>query len=632
MSELIKLLPDHIANQIAAGEVVQRPASVVKELIENAIDAGAKKINLIAKDGGKTLIQIIDDGCGMSTIDARMCFERHATSKISKADDLFHLHTKGFRGEAMASIAAIAHVELKTKLETEDLGTLIINEGSKVKSQEPCSAPTGTSISVKNLFYNIPARRNFLGSNLTEYKHVLNEFMRVALVHHEVAFTFHHNGDLIYNLPIGGLRQRIVGVFGDKYNNRLVPVDEETDIFKVTGFVTKPEFARTSRDQMYLFVNNRFFKDTYFNHAIQSAFDGMIPSKKFPPYFLYFEVPTQSIDVNVHPTKTEIKFENRQEIYSILRASIKQALGQFNISSTLDFDQEDTFNIPSLKKGEIVDAPVIKVNDNYNPFNTTPSSSSSSTKSFPKSDIPYSNKVTSQIKPDVDSWENYYEAAKSNQPTETQLEFNSTPNENGEVIVQSKMDNSFESNTKSPYQLHDKYIISPIKSGFIMIDQYRAHSRILFDNLINNWSDDVVKSQQLLFPESFEISATDMVYFNEIEEKLKTVGFDLTVKDNKTIHVTGIPVDYENESPKLLIENVLDKFKESQQDQDVDFKAVCAKAFANAKAIKKGVKLTIEEMQHLINELFGSSNPQVSPSGKTIIVTYSLDEITKKFN
>jgi DNA mismatch repair protein MutL len=629
MSELIKLLPDHIANQIAAGEVVQRPASVVKELIENAIDAGAKKINLIAKDGGKTLIQVIDNGSGMSTLDARMSFERHATSKISKADDLFHLHTKGFRGEALASIAAIAHVELKSKLETEDLGTLIINEGSKIKLQEPCNSPTGTSISVKNLFYNIPARRNFLGSNLTEYKHVLNEFMRVALVHHEVAFTFHHNGDLIYNLPIAGLRQRIVGVFGDKYNNRLVPVNEETDIFKVTGFVTKPEFARTSRDQMYLFVNNRFFKDTYFNHAIQSAFDGMIPSKKFPPYFLYFEVPTESIDVNVHPTKTEIKFENRQEIYSILRASIKQALGQFNISSTLDFDQENTFNVPSLKKGEIVDAPVIKVNDNFNPFKTNTISQSTS---FPKTNSPFSSQPKSQIKPDVESWESFYEASKSNLNTDTQLEFDSTPNENGEVIIQSKMDNSFESNTKPPYQLHDKYIISPIKSGFIMIDQYRAHSRILFDSLINNWSDDVVKSQQLLFPESFEISATDMVYFNEIEAKLQTVGFDLTVKDNKIITVTGIPVDYENESAKLLIETVLAKFKESQQDQDVDFKAVCAKAFANAKAIKKGVKLTIEEMQHLINELFGSSNPQTSPSGKNIIVTYTLDEITKKFN
>lgn len=629
MSELIKLLPDHIANQIAAGEVVQRPASVVKELIENAIDAGAKKINLIAKDGGKTLIQVIDNGSGMSTLDARMSFERHATSKISKADDLFHLHTKGFRGEALASIAAIAHVELKSKLETEDLGTLIINEGSKIKLQEPCNSPTGTSISVKNLFYNIPARRNFLGSNLTEYKHVLNEFMRVALVHHEVAFTFHHNGDLIYNLPIAGLRQRIVGVFGDKYNNRLVPVNEETDIFKVTGFVTKPEFARTSRDQMYLFVNNRFFKDTYFNHAIQSAFDGMIPSKKFPPYFLYFEVPTESIDVNVHPTKTEIKFENRQEIYSILRASIKQALGQFNISSTLDFDQENTFNVPSLKKGEIVDAPVIKVNDNFNPFKTNTISQSTS---FPKTNSPFSSQPKSQIKPDVESWESFYEASKSNLNTDTQLEFDSTPNENGEVIIQSKMDNSFESNTKPPYQLHDKYIISPIKSGFIMIDQYRAHSRILFDSLINNWSDDVVKSQQLLFPESFEISATDMVYFNEIEAKLQTVGFDLTVKDNKIITVTGIPIDYENESAKLLIETVLAKFKESQQDQDVDFKAVCAKAFANAKAIKKGVKLTIEEMQHLINELFGSSNPQTSPSGKNIIVTYTLDEITKKFN
>jgi len=632
MSDLIKLLPDHIANQIAAGEVVQRPASVVKELIENAIDAGATKINLIAKDGGKTLIQVIDNGSGMSSIDARMCFERHATSKISKADDLFHLHTKGFRGEALASIAAIAHVELKTKLETEDLGTLLINEGTKIKSQEPCSASTGTSISVKNLFFNIPARRNFLGTNLTEYKHVLSEFMRIALVHPEVAFTFHNNGDLIYNLPIAGLRQRIVGVFGDKYNNRLVPVNEETDIFKVTGFVTKPEFARTSRDQMFLFVNNRYFKDTYFNHAIQSAFDGMVPSKKFPSYFLYFEVPTESIDVNVHPTKTEIKFENRQEIYSILRASIKQALGQFNVSSTIDFDQENTFQVPSLKKGETVDAPTIKVNAGFNPFTSTTSVSQTTT--FPKTSTPYSSSPKSSIKPDVNSWENYYEAAKANHETETQLEFGTeiTPNENGEVILQSKMDNRFESNTKAPYQIHDKYIISPIKSGFIMIDQYRAHSRVLYDNLINTWSDETVKSQQLLFSEEFKLSTVDLPFFKEIELKLKDVGFDFILKDTNSITVTGIPVDFENESPKQLIEGVLTKFKESQQEGDVDFKQVCAKAFANAKAIKKGVKLTAEEMEHLINELFSSSNPQTSPSGKNIIITYTMDEITKKFN
>lgn len=628
MSDLIKLLPDHIANQIAAGEVVQRPASVVKELIENAIDAGASKINLIVKDGGKTLIQVVDNGCGMSDLDARMCFERHATSKISVADDLFRLQTKGFRGEAMASIAAIAHVELKTKLHDKDLGTVIINEGSKINTQEPCSTQNGTSIAVKNLFFNIPARRNFLGSNSTEYKHVLNEFMRVALVHHDVAFTFYHNGDEVYNLPIVGLRQRIVHVFGKNYNNRLVPVDEETDIFKVTGFVTKPEFARSSRDQMYLFVNNRYFKDTYFNHAIQSAFEGMIPSKKFPSYFLYFTVPTESIDVNVHPTKTEIKFENRKEIYSMLRAAIKQGLGQFNISPTIDFDQENSLNIPALKKGEVVEVPTIKVNPNYNPFNSTNNSQTSNTKTST-----FTPSGHSQIKPDVNSWENYYEAVKSEQENEIQLGLNSTENtEINEVIIPSKMDNEFESSTKYPYQIHEKYILSPIKNGFIMIDQYRAHSRILFDKMLANWSADTIKSQQLLFTESFELSATDMVFFKEIQGKLKNLGFDLTIKNQKNITVTGIPVDFENESAKLLIENVLSKYKESQQEGDIDFKEICAKAFANAKAIKKRVKLTIEEMNHLIDELFACQNPQVSPNGKKIIVTISNDEITKKFN
>lgn len=380
MSNLIQLLPDHIANQIAAGEVVQRPASVVKELVENAIDAGATKINLVAKDGGKTLIQVIDNGSGMSDTDARMCFERHATSKIKSADDLFSLHTKGFRGEALASIAAVAHVELKTKLTNEDLGTILLNEGSEVVKQEPCSTPQGTSISVKNLFYNIPARRNFLGANTTEYRHLLNEFLRVALVHHEVAFSFHHNGDEIYNLPPEGLRQRIVHVFGKNYNNRLVPVEEETDIIKIRGFVTKPEFARTSRDQMYLFVNDRYFKDRYFNHAIMSAFDGMIPSNKFPSYFLYFDVPTTSIDVNVHPTKTEIKFEHNQELYSIIRSSVKQALGKFNVAPTLDFEQERSFDVPSLKKGESVKIPTIQVNPDFNPFKSTAATTSSPSK------------------------------------------------------------------------------------------------------------------------------------------------------------------------------------------------------------------------------------------------------------
>lgn len=624
MSDIIKLLPDHIANQIAAGEVVQRPASVVKELIENAIDAGATKIQLIAKDGGKTLIQVIDNGCGMSNIDARMCFERHATSKIQTADDLFHLQTKGFRGEAMASISAVAHVELKSKLIDEDLGTQIIIEGSKIITQEPCACPSGTSISVKNLFFNIPARRNFLGSNTTEYKHVLNEFLRVALVHHNIEFTFHHNGDVIYNLPPSKLRQRIVHIYGKNYNNRLVPVNEETDIFKITGFVTKPEFARTARDQMFLFVNNRYFKDRYFNHAIQQAFEGMIASNKFPAYFLYFEVPTESIDINVHPTKTEIKFENRQEIYSILRSSIKQALGQFNVAPTIDFDQETSFDVPSLKKGDHIKVPEIKINPNYNPFDTIKATQSS--KGF-------SGGGKSEIKPNHAEWENFYDIAKSEDNDDIKINTNSNQDE---LILPSKMDIdedfSIEKSGKTPYQLHQKYIISPIKTGFIMIDQYRAHSRILFEELLSNWSDDNVKSQQLLFPEEFELSATEMVYLNELLDQLISIGFDIEIIDQKIAKVTAVPTHIENQSARYVIEELINNFKETSQQEDIDFKTICIRTFANAKAIKKGVNLSVEEMENLIDELFACSNPQLSPNGKKIIITYHLDDIIKKFN
>jgi DNA mismatch repair protein MutL len=624
MSDLIKLLPDHIANQIAAGEVVQRPASVVKELVENAIDAGATKIQLIAKDGGKTLIQVIDNGCGMSDIDARMCFERHATSKIQTADDLFHLQTKGFRGEAMASISAVAHVELKTKLIDKDLGTQISIEGSKIITQEPCSCPSGTSISVKNLFFNIPARRNFLGSNNTEYKHVLNEFLRVALVHHDIAFTFHHNSDLIYNLPQSKLRQRIVHIYGKNYNNRLVPVNEETDIFKITGFVTKPEFARTARDQMFLFVNNRYFKDRYFNHAIQQAFEGMIPSNKYPAYFLYFEVPTESIDVNVHPTKTEIKFENRQEIYSILRSAIKQALGQFNVAPSLDFDQESSFEVPSLKKGQSIRVPEIKINPNFNPFDTLKVTQSSSG---------FSGGGKSEIKPNHSEWENFYDIAKNEVDTDIKINTNSNQDE---LIIPSKMDIdedfSIEKSGKMPYQLHQKYIISPIKTGFIMIDQYRAHSRILFEELLSNWSDDNVKSQQLLFPEEFELSATEMVYLNELLEQLVNIGFDIEIIDQKIAKVTAVPTYIDNQSAKHVIEELINNFKESSQHEDIDFKTICIRTFANSKAIKKGVNLSVEEMENLIDELFACSNPQLSPNGKKIIITYHLEDIIKKFN
>ncbi len=616
MADLIKLLPNHIANQIAAGEVVQRPSSVAKELIENGIDAGATKISLVVKDGGKTLIQVIDNGCGMSAIDARMSFERHATSKISEAKDLFHLQTKGFRGEAMASIAAIAHVHMKTKLHDEELGTELINEGSKVISQEPINATEGTSIAVKNLFFNVPARRNFLGSNITEYKHVLNEFLRVALVHPDVAFSFHHNGDEIYQFPKSGLRQRIVHAFGKNYNQRLVPVEETTDIFSVSGFIVKPEFARSSRDQMFLFVNNRFFKDRYFNHAIQAAFEGMIPSNKYPAYFLYFSVPTASIDVNVHPTKTEIKFENNKEIYAILRSAIKQAIGRYNISPSLDFDSEQTFETTSPKLGDKIEIPTVKVDPNFNPFDTIKAVNS---KSGNGRRINSSGSTT--LKPEPSQWENFYDNLRQ------------TGDEQSEnIVIPSKIGNEFEAATKAPYQLHLKYILTTIKNGMILIDQYRAHSRILFDKLLIEWEKNTRKSQQLLFPEEFEISATDLVYLKDISKELTGIGFDFELVDDKKVIVSGLPAELNGYQAKTIFDQLLANYKDSEQQSDINITDLVLKSVVASSAIKGGTQLGLEQMQHIIDELFACENHMVSPHGKPIMITYTLEDIIKKFN
>ncbi len=634
MSDLIKLLPDHIANQIAAGEVVQRPASVVKELIENAIDAGSSCINLIAKDGGRTLVQVVDNGSGMSATDARMAFERHATSKIANANDLFLLHTKGFRGEALASIAAIAHVSLKTKLHDAELGTEIINEGSKIASQEPVMMANGTSISVKNLFFNVPARRNFLGKNATEYRKLLEEFLRIALVHPEIGMSFHHNDDEIYNLPIQGLRQRIVQIYGNKFNQRLVPVNEETDIIKVSGFVLKPEFAKASRDQSYFFVNNRYFKDRYFNHAVANAYEGLVPSGKYPPYFLYFEVPTKSIDVNVHPTKTEIKFEENQAIYAIIRSAVKLALGQFNIAPTLDFEQEQSFNIPPLKKGESVKLPEIAVDPNFNPFKPTRSNA-------PKSSGGGSRIISSKgfgesrtVDPSV--WENFYEGAKNE---ETEIESGTSDghvdadeNEEFEIkTVPSSMNNDLEIERKKPTQINEKYILTSIKNGFLLIDQYRAHCRILYDEFLNGENVGEVRSQKLLFVEEIEADKTDLFLWKELAPELNAAGFEVTIDAGK-ISILAVPVSLEDKNPQRALVDIFDGFKTNQQNEDLDLKAVVALSMASALATKGGNKLTGEEMQYLTDALFASSSPQLSPHGKKIIETFTMDEITKRFN
>jgi len=625
MSDVIKLLPAHIANQIAAGEVVQRPASVVKELIENSIDAGATHINLVAKDGGKTLVQVIDNGSGMTDVDARMSFERHATSKIAKADDLFALSTKGFRGEALASIAAIAHVTLKTKTHDAELGTVIVNEGSKIVSQEADMCKNGTSIAVKNLFFNVPARRNFLGKNTTEYRKITDEFMRVALVHPDIEFTFHHNDDEIYNLPKGNIRQRIVQIFGKAFNERLVPVNEETDIVKISGFVTKPEFAKSKSDQSFFFVNNRYFKDRYLNHAITNAYEDLIPSGKYPPYFLYFDVPAQSIDVNVHPTKTDIKFEENQAIYAFLRSAIKQALGQFNVAPTLDFELEQSFITPALKAGETVKIPEIKVNPDFNPFNTSkPSSTKAPGVSGNKGAHGFS-----KIQPDKNVWENFYDDAKEEEAPEKEK----NDVQHNEVTLSSSLDNEdgdeVSIEKKKPVQINDKYILSSLKNGFILIDQFRAHCRILFDELM--MADHSNEVQKLLFPETILAEKQDVPIWKEILEDLNDLGFDLEI-ENCEIVINGQPVQAKEENPVQLLTQIFEAYKLTEQDEELDVKSRLAISTASGLAIKGGKALTVAEMEHIIDALFASSSPQISPHGKKIIETFSMDEIFKRFN
>ena len=474
MSSIIQLLPDHVANQIAAGEVVQRPASVVKELLENAVDAKATDIKLIIKDAGKSLIQVIDNGVGMSITDSRLCFERHATSKIRHAEDLFSLHTKGFRGEALASIAAIAHVEMKTKQEQEELGTHIIIEGSKFVSQEPSVLPKGTSFSVKNLFFNIPARRNFLKSDTVEQRYIVDEFQRVAMAHPNIHFTMYHNGSDMFNLPISNFRQRIVTIFSGKTNEKLVPVKEETEIVNLHGFIGKPEFAKKNRGEQFFFVNNRFIKSGYLHHAVMAAYEGLLSVGAQPSYFLYLDVPPHTIDINIHPTKTEIKFDDEHALYAILRSSIKHSLGQFNVAPILDFDRDPNLDTPYQYQNKEAEYPTIQVDRQYNPFSSDTlgmayHSGVKPSKSFALS----SNYKKPEAQP---SWESLYVGLKQAGQEIAEMTF-----ENDAVTSSLFEENEMEQEVKRTYQIQKKYIVSPIKSGMVIINQKRAHERILYE-------------------------------------------------------------------------------------------------------------------------------------------------------
>jgi len=616
MADIIQLLPDHVANQIAAGEVVQRPASVVKELLENAIDADSTLIKLIIKDAGKTLVQVIDNGKGMTTTDARLSFERHATSKIKSAEDLFQLNTKGFRGEALASIAAIAHVELKTKQEHEDVGTAIVIEGSDIKSQEVVVTPKGTSLSVKHLFFNIPARRNFLKSNTVELRHIIDEFHRVALAHPSIGFSMFSNGNETFNLPQSNYRQRIVNIFGNKTNEKLVPVEEATEVLVISGFVGKPEFAKKSRNEQFFFVNDRFIKSAYLNHAINSAFEGLLKDGAQPSYYLNLTVNPQTIDINIHPTKTEIKFDDEHTLYAILRSAVKHSLGQFNIAPVLDFDRDANLDTPYSyeQKG----MPSVEVDRSFNPF---------------KEDTPKVKTVASTPtykKEPSANWESLYVGLESKGTKTTtdfsEIHFESQP-QNESIF---KNEHAVEQK-QTTYQLNNKFIISTIKSGMLVIDQHRAHQRVLYEDFLRHITIKEGVSQQLLFPLELHFSNQEIALINQLKEDLESTGFIFQSIENETVQITGVPVNVPESEVSIILEQLISDVENEVPDSNFSATDLLAKSMAKSLAIKTGQSLTNPEQEHLVNRLFGCTEPNVSPTNRTTFITMTVDELDKKF-
>ncbi len=603
MADIIQLLPDSVANQIAAGEVIQRPASAVKELLENALDAGATEISLIIKDAGKTLVQVVDNGNGMSETDARLCFEKHATSKIKSADDLFALSTLGFRGEALASIAAIAHVELKTKQTNNELGTCILIEGTEVLSQNSCQHKTGTSISVKNLFYNVPARRNFLKSNTAELRHIIDEFQRVALTSPEVAYTFYNNGQMLFQLKSSNLKQRIVGIFGNNYNERLVPLEQSSAHVNIHGFIGKPEFAKKTRGEQFFFANNRFIKHSYFHHAVINTFQELIPENAIPSYFIFIEVDPKSIDVNIHPTKVEVNFLDKHLIYAFLSSSLKKALAQHNLTPTLDFETEPGFNF-DFPADRPIRPPQMKINPDYNPFDNTIKKASSFQTEKDKNLLPWEKLYTSH-------GENYSEN-NIDQPFEI-----STHNE-------------LEENKHNVIQSGLKYILTTVKSGLMIIDQQYAHERILFENYTKRFQSGRSPSQQLLFPIQLHFTVADSEIVKQLLPDLKEIGFDLEQFGQQNFVANGTPPEVQESQIQGVIEQIIEN-KKSTKSFDQDRKINFAKSLARQLAIKAGQRLKTEEMTRLIDELFACQIPDKSPGGQTIIKIIGIEEMDEKF-
>ena len=603
MLDIIKLLPDSVANQIAAGEVIQRPASAVKELMENALDAGATQIDLVVKDAGKSMIMVVDNGCGMSETDARLCFERHATSKISKAEDLFAIRTMGFRGEALASIAAIAQVELKTRRKEDEVGTKIINEGSVVKEQSLVPMQPGTSFTVKNLFFNVPARRNFLKSTQAEMRHVVEEFTRVSLMNPEIGFTLISDGKEMYHLYPGNLKQRIMGLFGGNYEEKLLPVRQEAERVRIDGYIIKAEFAKKTRGEQYFFVNKRFIKHAYLHHAIENAYMEMIPKDSFPGYFLNIEVDPSDIDINIHPTKTEVNFLDVKLVYAILHAAVRKAIGQHNLSPMIDFDESSDLNndfSAAIGMSKPLAIPNVSFDPNFNPFRKESS-------------------------PRETRWDNAFHKDNNANPGDWRLlygERTDLPNNDLESIEEPKL------NTKY-LQVNQSYIVTTIKSGMLVIDQNLAHSRVLFEKFLKEMESCNGVSQQELFPQALSLNVNDASLLKEMMPELEHLGFVLEQANPTTFMINGTPSDAAGCNAVTLLEKILDNYKINTSDLQLDRKLNLAKTMATQLAIKEQTRLSETEMQNLVDQLFACNVAEVAPNGKKIYVILNMEDLFK---
>ena len=601
MLDVIKLLPDSVANQIAAGEVIQRPASAVKELMENALDAGATQIDLVVKDAGKSMIMVFDNGCGMSETDARMCFERHATSKISKAEDLFAIRTMGFRGEALASIAAIAQVELKTRRKEDEVGVKIVNEGSVVKEQTLVPMQPGTTFTVKNLFFNVPARRNFLKSPQAELRHIVEEFTRVTLMNPEIGFTFNSDGKELYHIYPGNLKQRIMGLFGSNYEEKLLPVRQEAERISIDGYIVKAEFAKKTRGEQYFFVNKRFIKHAYLHHAIENAFMEMIPKDSFPGYFLNIEVDPADIDINIHPTKTEVNFLDVKLVYAILHAAVRKAIGQHNLSPMIDFDESSELNndfSAAMGMSQPLSFPNIPIDPNYNPFSKTP---------------------THHEGRQYDS----YKPERNASPGDWRLlygERTDLPNETVETVEEKRY--------RSQYlQVNQSYVVTAVKSGMLVIDQHLAHMRVLFEKYLKELENHSGVSQQELFPQAVTLNMNDASLLKEMVPELENLGFVLEQANPTTFMINGTPSDAAGCDAVALLEQILENAKINRTDLQLDRKLNLAKTMASQLAIKAQTRLSEVEMQNLVDQLFACNVAEVAPNGKKIYVILNMEDL-----